>query len=99
MTLDELTAYLEKAGFTRTEQKPEEQKPDEQKPDEQKPEEQQNSFATKDDLTALQNSIAELTKTIKANAIASQFTDKPNGDSADDILASVLVGKTGGKDK
>lgn len=91
MTLDELTTYLENAGFTRTK---EEQKPEEQKPEEQKPE-----YASKDDIAALQTALADLTKTIKANAIATQFTDKPDGESADDILASVLTGKTGGKDK
>ena len=86
MTLDELTTYLENAGFTRTKE--------EQKPEEQKPE-----YASKDDIAALQTALADLTKTIKANAIATQFTDKPDGESADDILASVLTGKTGGKDK
>lgn len=96
MTLDELTTYLENAGFTRTK---EEQKPEEQKPEEQKPEEQKPEYASKDDIAALQTALADLTKTIKANAIATQFTDKPDGESADDILASVLAGKTGGKDK
>ena len=92
MTLEELTAYLENAGFTRT--KPEEQKPEEQKPEEQKPE-----YASKADITALQTALADLTKTIKVNAIATQFTEKPDKESADDILASVLAGKIGGKDK
>lgn len=98
MTLEELTAYLETAGFTRT--KPEEPKPEEPNPEEPKPEEEQKpEYASKADITALQTALADLTKTIKANAIATQFLDKPEKDSADDILASVLAGKQGGKDK
>lgn len=89
MTLDELTAYLEKQGFTRNvvaEEKPAEQ-------EKQTEPEQQNNFATKEDLTALQSAIAELSSTIKANNINTQFIENPKQDSADDILASVLAGK------
>lgn len=88
MTLDELTAYLEKQGFTRTapEEKPAE-------PEKQPEPEPQNNFATKDDLTALQSAIAELSSTIKANNINTQFIENPKQDSADDILGAVLSGK------
>ena len=68
MTLDELTAYIEKQGFTR---KAPEEKPAE--PEKQPEPEAQNNFATKDDLTALQSAIAELFSTIKANNINTQF--------------------------
>lgn len=88
MTLDELTAYLEKQGFTRNVAEPESQTEPEQ----------QNNFATKDDLTALQTAIADLTNTIKANAIITNTFDKPDSASADDILGAVLSGKTGGKE-
>lgn len=88
MTLDELTAYLEKQGFTRA--VPEEKPAEPEKPPEPEP---QNNFATKDDLTALQSAIAELSSTIKANNINTQFIENPKQDSADDILGAVLSGK------
>ena len=92
MTLDELTAYLVKQGFTRNVAEPEpvEPEPVEPKPVEPEP---QNNFATKDDFVQLQNALAELSQTIKANNINTQFIENPKQDSADDILASVLSGK------
>ena len=93
MTLDELTAYLEKQGFTRnvaTDEAPAEQ-------ENQTEPEQQNNFATKDDFTALQSAIAELSSTIKANNINTQFIENPKQESAEDILGALLRGK-GDKD-
>ena len=91
MTLDELTAYLEKQGFMRHVEEvtaePEQAEPEQAEP------EPQNNFATKDDFTQLQNALAELSHTIKANNINTQYIENPKEDSAEDILASVLTGK------
>lgn len=90
MTLDELTAYLERQGFTRV--NPNEEPPVEEKQTEP---EQQNNFATKDDLSALQSAIAELSSTIKANNINTQYIESPKQESAEDILGALLRGKEG----
>lgn len=92
MTLDELTAYLEKQGFMRHVEEAKVEPEQAAEPEQAEPE-PQNNFATKDDFTQLQNALAELSQTIKANNINTQFIENPKQDSAEDILASVLTGK------
>ena len=88
MTLEELMGSLVEHGFVRND--PATPAPDPEPAPAPEPAPQPSP--SEDAISALRSEIAELTRTIKANAIKTNIIETPQPESAEDILGALLVG-------